>query len=190
MIQLYIWNTMLPLKLVLLLSIAQQVQVDTLCSSPTSISCYSHSPIGHYTNSPIGPYIHAFNCSLPLPTTYINPGFLLAHIHLSQALFGYPDRFFHDLSSVVRHMPRYKLWCKDGAQPAFTLRHSGFTKVPVHSRTIRSCDCATLGSNPRKLSNQSMPSHTCVFNKVKPHVFLFVVLRRDVTQLAQAQSLF
>jgi hypothetical protein len=29
----------------------------------------------------VGPYIHAFIASLPLPTTYINLGVLLAHIH-------------------------------------------------------------------------------------------------------------
>ena len=41
--------------------------------------------------------------------------------------------------------------------------HSGLTKVPVHSNAFRSCDYATLGWNPRKTSNQSMPSHICVF---------------------------
>ena len=51
-------------------------------SPPTSIGCYSHSPVGHYTKSPIGPYTHAFIGSLPLPTTYINPGFLRAHTFL------------------------------------------------------------------------------------------------------------
>ena len=49
-------------------------------TSPPTYICYSHSPIGYYTNSPIGPIIHAFIGSLPLLTTYIKLGFLLAHI--------------------------------------------------------------------------------------------------------------
>jgi hypothetical protein len=58
------------------------------------------------------------------------------------------------------------------------------TKVPVYSRAFRSRDYATLGSNPRKPSNQSMPSHISVVNKVKPPVFPSVVLNYDVKQLA------
>ena len=63
-------------------------------------------------------------------------------------------RFFRDVSSVVRRMPWYNVWSKYGARPAFPLRYSGITKVPVYSRALRSCDYATLGSNPRKPSNQ------------------------------------
>jgi hypothetical protein len=40
--------------------------------------------------------------------------------------------------------------------------------VHVYSHAFKSYDYATLGSNPRKPSNQSMPSHICVFNKEKP----------------------
>jgi hypothetical protein len=51
-------------------------------TSPSASSgCYSHSAIGHYTSSPIGPYTHAFIGSHPIPTTYINLGFLFAHTH-------------------------------------------------------------------------------------------------------------
>ena len=64
-------------------------------------------------------------------------------------------------------LPRLRFF-RVGARPAFPHRYSGFTKVPVHSHAFKSYDYATLGSNPRKPSNQSMPSHIFVVNKVKP----------------------
>jgi hypothetical protein len=75
-------------------------------------------------------------------------------------------RFYRDFPQLQGEC-RGIILCKDGARPAFPCRHSGLTKVPAHSRAIRSCDSATLGSNPRKPSNQSMPSHIYVFNKEK-----------------------
>jgi hypothetical protein len=60
-------------------------------------------------------------------------------------------------SSVVRRMPGYNLMQRRGT----ARRHSGLTKVPVYSRAFRSRDYVTLGSNPRKPFNQSMPSHMC-----------------------------
>jgi hypothetical protein len=83
-------------------------------------------------------------------------------------------RFYRDFPQLQGEC-RGIILCKDGARPAFPCRHSGLTKVPVHSRAIRSCDYATLGSNPRKPFNQSMPSHIFVVNKVKPPVFPSVV---------------
>jgi hypothetical protein len=73
-------------------------------------------------------------------------------------------RFFRDFSSVVRRMPGYKLMQNQGTArtPPQALR---LHKVPVHSHAFKSRDSATLGSNPRKPSNQSMPSHVRVFNK-------------------------
>jgi hypothetical protein len=41
-------------------------------------------------------------------------------------------------------------WCKDGARPAFLLRHNGLIKVPAGSCVSSACDCYTLGSNPKK----------------------------------------
>jgi hypothetical protein len=67
---------------------------------------------------------------------------------------------------------------------ALPLRHSGFARVPVHNHAFKSYDFATLGSNPRKLSNQSMPSHICVFNKETPPASPSAVLNCDIIQLA------
>jgi hypothetical protein len=75
-------------------------------------------------------------------------------------------RFYRDFP-VVRRLPGYN-FMQHGARLAFPCKHSGLTKMPVYSRAIRSCDSATLGSNPRKPSNQSMPSHIFVVNKEKP----------------------
>jgi hypothetical protein len=66
-------------------------------------------------------------------------------------VFGAPV----DFSLVVGWMPGYN--SKDGARPAFPLRHGGFTEMPAHRRIFLNRDCATLGSNPIKRPNKSMP---------------------------------
>jgi hypothetical protein len=100
------------------------------------------------------------------------------------ALFDYLDRvFFPWFFSVVRRMPGYNFMQRQG-MACFPPRYSGFTKVPVYSRAFRNCDYATLGSIPRKPSNQIMPSHISVINKVKPPVFPCAVLNYNVKPLA------
>ena len=71
------------------------------------------------------------------------------------------------LASVVRRVPGYNFMQRRG-----TVRIPPQTQRPhqnacIQSR-IRSCDHATLGSNPRKPFKQSMPSHIFVINEVKP----------------------
>ena len=52
-----------------------------------------------------------------------------------------------------------RVWRKDGAWPAFPLRHDSFTKVPAECHMSSACDYSTLGSNPRKSPRQSMHLH-------------------------------
>jgi hypothetical protein len=84
-----------------------------------------------------------------------------------------------EIFPVVRRMPGYKLTQRRG-----TARIPPQVQRLVHSCAIRSCDYATLGSNPRKPSNQSMPSHIYVFNKEKHPASSSAVLNCDIILLA------
>jgi hypothetical protein len=76
-----------------------------------------------------------------------------------------PVRVYRHLSSVVRRMPGYNFMQRRG-----TARITLQTQRPHQSACIRprirSCGYATLGSNPRKPSNQSTPSHIFVVNEL------------------------
>jgi hypothetical protein len=76
---------------------------------------------------------------------------------------------------------------QNGVRPGFPYRNSGLTKLPVHSSVFRSCDYATLDSNPRKPNNQSMPSHIFALKKSQTPVLPSVVLNYDLRPLALAQ---
>jgi hypothetical protein len=85
-------------------------------------------------------------------------------------------------SSVVSRMPAYNFMQRRGTARIPPQAQRPHQSARIQSR-VRNCDYATLGSNPRKPSNQSRPSHIFVVNKVKPPVFPSVVLNYDVKQL-------
>jgi hypothetical protein len=86
-------------------------------------------------------------------------------------------------SSVARRMPGYNFMQRRGTARIPPQAQRPHQSACTQSR-IRNCDSATLGSNHRKPSNQSMPSHILVVNKVKPPLFPSVVLNYDVKPLA------
>jgi hypothetical protein len=80
-------------------------------------------------------------------------------------------RFIRDFSSVVRRMPGYNIWCKDGARPAFLLSQGGFTKcLPsvacLHQRLCHSGFKSHKAFEPKYAPPPSPPKS--VVNKFRP----------------------